>query len=136
MNAITFSLSISSLVVVMATWITYLRTIPIMKVPVKPTGMIVLHYVGIGVGTLAMILNFRDGELFSLIVFVPALFAVMMGIAFLVFYAQRKTPIGDLKVNVGDKLLPFSATTSEGTAFDSSELAGKRILLKFFRGAW
>jgi len=49
---------------------------------------------------------------------------------------QRKTPIGDIKVEVGDTLLPFTATNSDGEAFSSEALIGKRTLLKFFRGGW
>ena len=66
----------------------------------------------------------------------PAAFALMMGLGLFYLFSIRKTPIGDLKVSLGDTLLPFEATTSEGVAFKSDELAGKRILLKFFRGGW
>jgi len=67
---------------------------------------------------------------------VPAGFALLMGPMFLWLLTQRKTPIGNLKVAVGDKLLGFEAMTSEGVSFHSDELAGKRTLLKFFRGGW
>lgn len=134
----TFSLglAISGFVVVMGAWISYLSTIPKMKVPVKPTGALFLQSVGIGLGALSIVSGLQGDESYGPAAFVPALFAMMMGCTFLYFYSSRKTPIGDLKVKVGDKLLPFSATASDGTAFHSDELAGKRILLKFFRGGW
>ena len=55
-------------------------------------------------------------------------FVVVMGTFFLWVVTQRKTPIGDLQLDVGDKLLPFEAGTSEGTRFTTAELAGKRTL--------
>lgn len=47
------------------------------------------------------------------------------------FLATRKTPLGDIKLKEGEQLLPF--TTEQ---FDSRELAGKRTLIKFYRGSW
>jgi len=62
--------------------------------------------------------------------------AVLLGFGFFWLLAQRKTPIGKLRVKVGDTILPFKTATSEGAEFNTDELAGKRILLKFFRGGW
>jgi len=107
-----------------------------MKVPVNPTGSKVLQSIGIGLGGSAIILNFQGIESSGLVFLIPAVFAVLMGGGFFWLLAQRKTPVGDLKVKVGDKLFPFAATTSEGAKFHSDELVGKRILLKFFRGGW
>jgi len=107
-----------------------------MKVPMNPKGSKFLQCVGISLGGLAIILNFQGSESSNLALFVPAAFAVMMGLGFFWLLAQRKTPIGDLKVKVGDKLFPFAAATSEGGKFHSDEFAGQRILLKFFRGGW
>ena len=78
---------------------------------------------------------FRAGTV-RVAVVLPAAFAMMMSAFFLFVLSQRKTPVGDLKVKVGDKLLAFEALTSEGAQFSSSELAEKRTLLKFFRGGW
>jgi hypothetical protein len=64
---------------------------------------------------------------------VPALaFATL----FFVLYSRRHTPVGELRVAVGDRLLPFAATAADGTDFHTDALAGKRVLLKFFRGHW
>ena len=35
-----------------------------------------------------------------------------------------------------DALPSFEARTSDGSAWHSDELSGKRVLLKFFRGHW
>ncbi len=136
MNTIALSISIAGLVVVMGTWISYLATIPKMKVPVNPIGAKIMQCVGIGLGTSAIILNGQGSESSGMVVFVPAILAVILGFGFFWLLAQRKTPIGDLKVKAGDRFLPFSATTSEGVKFHTDELANKRILLKFFRGGW
>ena len=50
---------------------------------------------------------------------------------FAYFLLTRKTPLGDIKVSVGEQLLPF--TSGE---FDSKTLAGQRSLIKFYRGSW
>lgn len=64
-------------------------------------------------------------------------FAPMMltGVA-LAIHSQRRVPTSELRVSVGDRLLAFEALTPEGERFRSSELAGRRVLLKFFRGEW
>lgn len=50
---------------------------------------------------------------------------------FAYFLATKATPIGEIKINVGDRLPAFK--TAE---FDSESLIGKRTLLKFYRGSW
>lgn len=50
---------------------------------------------------------------------------------FAYFLATKATPIGDIKIKVGDTFIPFK--TNE---FDSESLIGKRTLLKFYRGSW
>lgn len=129
-------ISLSSLVVILVAWISYFKLILQIKVSVKSTGTIILQCIGIGLGVLSITLNIVGNKSFSFLVFLPAIFSVALGFIFLLFYSQRKTPIGNLKVIEGDKLIPFSAATSDGKEFSSDELAGKRILLKFFRGAW
>ncbi len=61
--------------------------------------------------------------------------AIAMGALFLWLLTQRKTPIGDIKLAVGDEILPFSVAGADGW-FDSESLYGQRTLLKFFRGSW
>lgn len=51
-------------------------------------------------------------------------------------YTQRATPVGRLRVAVGDPLRPFTALTPEGNTFDAASFQGRRVLLKFFRGHW
>lgn len=50
---------------------------------------------------------------------------------FIYFLATKATPIGDIKIKVGDLFIPFKTDD-----FDSESLIGKRTLLKFYRGSW
>jgi len=136
MITLPLGLSISGFIVAIATWLVYLRSIPRMEVPVNPIGSKIFLGVGICLGASAIILDGQGSETSGFFVFIPAILAVLLGFGFFWLFAQRKTPIGNLKTKVGDPLLPFKAMTAGGTEFHSDELAGKRILFKFFRGGW
>jgi len=136
MNTIALKLAVAGVVVVMGTWISYVLTIPRNKVPVRPLGSIIMQCLGIGLAISAILGRDQNSGLAVMAVIIPAFFAMMMGLIFLWLLTQRKTPIGQIKVKIGDKLLPFEAATSEGAVFHSDELAGKRVLMKFFRGGW
>ena len=136
MNTVAIAASAAGFLAVMVAWGTYLATIPSGKVPVRPVGWIVLQLAGMALAISGVVWAFRDGGSPSVAVIVPAVFAVLMGSTFFYFLSQRKTPIGNLKVKIGDTLLPFEVNTSDGDVFHSGSLAGKRTLLKFFRGGW
>jgi len=136
MNTMAIATSATGLVAVMVAWISYLATIPSGKVPARPVGSIILQLAGMVAAASAVVWSFRDGGSPGVAVVVPAVFALMMGSTFMYFLSLRKTPIGNLKVKVGEALLPFEATTSDGTRFRTDSLAGKRTILKFFRGGW
>lgn len=129
-------MSVAGVVVVMGTWLAYLATIPRGSVPVRPIGSIILHGAGIGLAISAIVWGFLGDGASGIAVLVPAVFALTMGLMFFWLLSIRKTPIGDLKVEAGDRLLAFEATNSEGSRFHTNDLAGKRTLLKFFRGGW
>lgn len=136
MHATAIGLSLGSLVVVMGSLIAYLRTIPRNKVPLSVTGFAIRLIVGLGLAVAAVGWNIWDTGTLRVAVILPAAFATMFSAFFLYVLSQRKTPVGELKVQVGDELLAFAAVTSAGSPFSSSELAQKRTLLKFFRGGW
>jgi hypothetical protein len=135
MNTAAISLSAGSFVVVMTTLVTYFRTIPRGKVPVSVVGLQLRLWFGLGLAGSAIAWSVWSGSLGAAVI-APAAFATMNGAFVLWLLRNRATPVGDLKVEVGDKLLPFGATTSDGSTFHSDSLAGKRTLLKFFRGGW
>jgi hypothetical protein len=126
----------ASLALVFGTWVTYLAAIPLDKVAPRPVGSVALQCLGIMLAVAAILGRDQSSVLSAAGVIIPAYFSLVMGLLFLWLLSQRKTPVGDLKVRVGDTLLPFAAQTSEGARFHTDELAGKRVLLKFFRGGW
>ena len=136
MESIITGLSVAGFFVVMATWAKYLAAIPAGKVPVRPVGSVILQCFGIFLCLSAILWGYSENNGFKIAVVLPAIPALLMGTMFLLLLTQRKTPIGDLKIKEGDPLLPFTAINSEGIEFHTDELAGKRILLKFFRGGW
>ena len=136
MNLVALGLSVAGFATVMGTWVVYLGGIPRGRVPVRPVGSVILQCMGIALAASAIVWGYLGSLSSGAAVIVPAVFALLLGPAFLWILTQRKTPIGELKVEVGDQLLAFGATTSEGAEFHSDELAGKRTLLKFFRGHW
>lgn len=138
MNTLAFGMAASSFVVVMGTFVAYLAKIPRSQVPVWPLGSIILQCIGLVLAVSAIVWSLQSSGSGSsgAAVFIPATLALMLSLAFLWLLSQRKTPIGDLKVQLGGTLLPFTATLSDGGTFHTDELAGKRTLLKFFRGGW
>ncbi len=128
-------MSAGSFVWILVTVVAYFRTIPQGTVPVKITSLVLKLCSGIGLAAAAIAWSYQSGTL-GVAVIAPAALAIMMASMILWLLTLRKTPIGDIKVKVGDKLLGFKATTSEGISFSTNELAGKRTLIKFFRGGW
>jgi hypothetical protein len=135
MSAVAVGLSAGSFVWVTVTVVAYFSTIPKGKVPVGITGMVLKLLVGLGLAAAAVAWSYRGGSLGAAVI-APAAVATLLASMILWLLSQRKTPIGELKVKVGDTLLAFEAATAEGTRFHTDALAGKRTLLKFFRGGW
>ena len=130
------ALAIAGSIFVLGSWATYVATIPKGNVPVRPIGHLIIQFGGVGLALVAIALWMRDGGAPGVAVIPPAAFAIMMGLAFPLLLTQRKTPVGNIKVKLGDTLLPFATQTSDGSSFHTDSLADRRILLKFFRGGW
>ncbi|NKB88949.1 MAG: hypothetical protein GKS06_12090 [Acidobacteria bacterium] len=126
----------AALVIVLSTWARYLSLIPRGRVPARPLGSVILQVLGMTLAVAAILENYWSVDGPAAGVVANSTTAVLMGAFFLWLLAQRKTPVGDLKVGVGDILPGFTATTSDGAIFSTDELDGKRVLLKFFRGGW
>ena len=109
MTTLAIGSSAAGLVMVMGAWISYLATIPSGRVPARPIGTIILQLAGIVLAVTAVIWSFRTGGSPGAAVIVPAAFALLMGSTFFYLLSQRTTPIGNLRVKVGDTLLPFEA---------------------------
>ncbi len=61
-----------------------------------------------------------------------------LGLAALFLYLSStgRQRIGTEAIEVGATIPAFSLADDRGETFDSAELAGSRVLLKFFRGHW
>lgn len=129
-------LAATGMALVLLGWVTYLATVPRGTVPVVPTR----HMIAEGVGLLLAIgaLTQLGGASLSVVIAIGLMTTVSVtgGSLFFFLLTQRKTPIGDITIAVGDTLPRFTATDHEGAAFDSESLRGERVLLKFFRGHW
>ena len=136
MNTLALGMSAVGFMTVLGTWVIYLSTVPRGTVPRWPSGSIILQSIGIFLAISAIVWGFQTGVISGVSASIPAAPTLLLGFLFLWLLTQRKTPIGNLKVKVGDRILPFEAVTSEGVAFHSNELTGKRVLLKFYRGGW
>jgi len=136
MDLTAMSISVVSFVVVMGALVSYLSTIPSGKVPVRPMGLVFFLSLGVLLAITSIVWNYQFSLSPHVVVVFPAFFAICMGTFFLWVLTQPKTPLGDLKIKIGDHLLPFEVKTSEGKQFLSNDLMGKRTLFKFFRGGW
>ncbi|MEM9457578.1 MAG: hypothetical protein AAGF11_25590 [Myxococcota bacterium] len=133
---IAIGLSVAGSAMTLGAWILYLRSINRGTVAVYPASSLVAQWLGMLLAVVAVGWSALYGHGPSVTVFIASPLALMLGASFVWLISQRKTPVGDLKVAVGDRLLPFSATTSGGAAFHTDSLVGRRTLLKFYRGAW
>jgi len=67
---------------------------------------------------------------------VPAFVAIVVGsIASLLVFVSPQRVAADA-IRVGEALRDFTAPDEFGNAFSIAEVAGKPVLLKFFRGHW
>ena len=136
MNIVAIALTFGGLFSVLVGWVSYMATIPKGNVPVRPVGSLLLTIGGAIAAIAGIALSFQDGGTPGFVVAIPASMALMMGSLFPFLLTLRKTPVGNIKVTVGDSLLPFSTLASDGSALHTDAFTDKRILLKFFRGGW
>ena len=128
--------SVLALLVVGVAWWQYLAAIPREKVLPRPRGTLAAMAIG---GLLALLA-------FTIVAMRPTaatlaaipIAGVALGLAGFFGYLLRQAPLpdGELVVAVGDKLPSFTAIDENGAAVHSADWAGKRTLLKFFRGHW
>lgn len=67
---------------------------------------------------------------------VPAVIAAIGGTFFSVLVFVSPQAVGDDAIRVGESLRDFTALDKNGDEFSSTNLAGKPVLMKFFRGHW
>jgi hypothetical protein len=67
---------------------------------------------------------------------VPAVLGLLIGVFFLFTVSISRQEVASNAIKVGAKLPDLSAPDEHGESLAFSSLAGKPILLKFFRGHW
>ena len=116
-------------------WVGYLRAIPKHTVPKLPVAMMITQSLALALAMGVVEEALRTGAR-PLGAFVLAGLAVVLALFFWGLYSQRHTPLGTLQVALGEPMIPFESVDSNGAVVHSSDFAGQRLLLKFFRGSW
>ncbi|RMF20282.1 MAG: hypothetical protein D6760_11895 [Deltaproteobacteria bacterium] len=125
-----FRIALFAALVVAGAWASYWPRIKAHRVPRRP----IVHQAAMAAGICLAILGLVRGP--GTLGVVLAVFAVIGAIFFLFSSLTSAVPQKRPAVEVGGRVLPFEATDSEGARFDLGSLAGRPILLKFFRGFW
>jgi hypothetical protein len=120
---------------VLGGWGQYIATIPRDRVPRSPTLMFVSQSLGLIFAAVSLLLAIGSSSVPVGIMFLSG-FAIFMGAFFFILYSQRRTPLGNLQVELGSPMLAFEAIDSDGNAVNSDDWRGRRILFKFYRGLW
>lgn len=136
MNLPALLLSVLALVILLISVSIYFSSLLKNKVPEIPTQLTNSLIIAILVASYSLYLAIPNTLLLVLPVAVPAVITVFLSSFLLYLLSKRKTPVGDLKVNVGDHFLSFDALTNSNTPYTANDFLGKRTLLKFYRGSW
>jgi peroxiredoxin len=132
MLAIVFA--VLGLVVSLTGLVTYLAKAKQSKTPRAPIGLPFAMLVGTGLGWYATTLAIGTTQ--TVMTAIPLALTSLISVILIFLFSQKKTPIGDIKVSIGDTVLPFELKDYNGNAFSTEDLTGKRTLLKFYRGSW
>ncbi|QIZ75812.1 peroxiredoxin family protein [Ferrimonas lipolytica] len=113
----------------------YLNKLKQSRAPKHPVGFSAALISATVIGTYAVYLAWPSA-LSTVITVLPLLFTAMLAFVFFFFLGQKNPPLNDIKIKVGEPILPFTVPAHDGSLFDSEKLKGRRTLLKFFRGSW
>jgi len=136
MNTLALLSAVIGFLIVAIPLVLYFRTIPRGTVPKKMGGFLGILIAGVTLNVFAVFLGITGTGTAGPLVYIPAALGILLAAPIFFLFLQPKAPLGDIKVAVGDKVLPFSAKTWQGADFNSAEIGGKRVLLKFYRGGW
>ncbi|MEH6597299.1 MAG: peroxiredoxin family protein [Colwellia polaris] len=136
MNTFALTISLVGLIIMLTGIALYFSKLIKNKVPKLPIGLFFCLSVGVLTGLYSLYLAIPNAFLSVLPIAIPAVFTVFIGSFFIFVFLNKNTPLGDIKVSIGDKLIPFETKTAADTIFSSEQFKGKRTLLKFYRGSW
>lgn len=125
-----FHLSVLAFLLVFATGFRWFQLVYAVALPKNRLGFLLSMLLGAGLALVALVqgAGVVGSVLASLAIFLGCFFVFTWSIS-----AQKGGP-GTLQI--GSKLQNFSAKDHSGNIFESTSLAGRPILLKFFRGHW
>lgn len=124
------SLALLGLGLTFASWGVYMAAIARERVPPRPLGHVAVQLGALAASVAAVVVGPSVATVAAAVLTLP------LAALFLFLLTQAPVPDAAIRVAVGQPLLAFSARTSEGTPWSTEQLRGRRVLLKFFRGAW
>lgn len=123
-------LAIAAFLLVLTTGFFWFRLVYAVKLPDNRAGFLLCMLAGIGLGVASL---WQSPGVMSAVL---AVLAIACGGMFVLTWAISPQKGGPGKLTPGTRLIPFTSTDHLGNRFDSQILAGKPVLLKFFRGHW
>jgi len=136
MNIVAFGFALLGLITSITGVVVYVAKVQKNQTPKVPIGLLFFLILGVVIGASSVTVAISSSLLSIVVTSIPFVFSVFIGLMFIFLLLQKKAPLGDIKVKVGDSVLSFEAQTSLGTSFSADNLKSKRTLLKFFRGSW
>ena len=124
------TLGVLALVLAAATVALWFRQIGQVDIPEDRTTYVIcfLSAAALGVGAFLTGVRWFGG--------VAAALAIIIGSFFPFTVAISRQEVAANAIRVGDSIPVFSALDENGEVFESTTLAGKPALIKFFRGHW
>ena len=125
-----FHLSILAFLLVFATGFRWFQLVYAVALPKNRLGFLLCMLLGAGLALVALV---QGAGVFGSVL---ASLAVLLGAFFVFTWSISAQKGGAGALQPGSKLQNFSATDHNGSIFESASLAGRPVLLKFFRGHW
>ena len=123
-------IGILALLLVVASGILWFRAAMAVRLPENRSAF-VATWIGGAILAIASLASGAEGW-----TLIPAVLALVAAVFFLFTVAISRQEVEDHAIAVGGSLPDFSALDEDGQTFDSADLAGRPVLLKFFRGHW
>lgn len=118
-----------ALLVMAASGVIWFRAALDVRLPENRLGFVAVWIV-CGVGAIVSLIETDGGTR------IPAILALLGASFFLFTFAISRQIVAEDAIAVGDILPAFAAPDENTQTFDSSELTGNPVLIKFFRGHW
>lgn len=106
------------------------------ETPKTPVALYVGLVLGIVIGSYGLVLASAQSTIAVVLSALPLTISTFFFLVLTFFLIQKKPPLGDIKIKVGDSMLPFTVKNHSNEDFSSEQFIGKRTLFKFYRGSW